>query len=266
MPSRKKAKGKARKAAKEAKARAKEEESRAAVNVAANQQQEESLEIQMQQLRINTASPELCRHGLLPLSAGEEKICVDFINVFIAAYSEDNVGGAISTAYHATKVEYADVYDSKLDIVISILLSCGTKMILDGDNKPARMYACMASFFDEWMAVDVRKTQPTVNCTKIAELIDTDDHTLVSYHRKRISCACLDEKYEEVKSVKKMGLCHNTNCHSGGMVERRKMFSCTQCGYAHYCSVECQRADWNRHREDCKKTAEKKAAFNSNQT
>ena len=57
MPSRKKAKGKARKAAKEAKA--KEEGSRAV----ASQRQEESVEAQMQQLMVSAAS-ELCTHGL----------------------------------------------------------------------------------------------------------------------------------------------------------------------------------------------------------
>ena len=141
MPSRKKAKGKARKAAKEAKAKEKEKESRAVVADQV-QEQEESLESQMQLLTVNAASTELCRHGLVPLSAGEEKIIVDFINAFIAAFnSQDQARKAFLTAYNkfinaylavfvsfiargdmmeafttaclATKDEYADVYDSE---------------------------------------------------------------------------------------------------------------------------------------------------------
>ena len=117
------------------------------------------------------------------------------------------------------------------------------------------------------MAVTWHKTVTMANVTKLADLISADDHTLVSYYRKRISCSCLDQKYEEVKSVKKMGRCYNQNCsHPGGKVERSKMFSCTRCGVASYCSVECQRAAWKEHREKCDKIVQVKAAFNTNQS
>ena len=130
MPSRKKAKGKARKAAKEAKAKAEEEESEAVT----------ALGTQLQQLRINAASQQLCSHGLIQSSAGEEKIIVDFINAFIAKFRsvKHDVGAALVTAQEATIVEYTEVYVSKLDTVISILLSYGTKCILDGDKKVLR--------------------------------------------------------------------------------------------------------------------------------
>ena len=263
MPSRKKAKGKARKAAKEAKAR--EEESRA---VAASQVQGEALATQMQQLRINAASSELCSHGLVLLSAGEEEIIVDFINAFIAKFrSVEQVGAALVTAHEATKDEYTDVYSSEMSTVISILLSGGTQYILDGDNQKAELYAAFACYFENLMAVDVRKTKATVGWAKIVELYVADDHTLVSYYRKRIPCSCLAEKYKEVKSVKKMGWCYNLNCsHPGGMVERSKMFSCTRCGEANYCSVECQKIHWEKHKKLCDRTVEikVKAAFNSN--
>ena len=259
MPSRKKAKGKARKAAKEAKAKAEEEESEAVT----------ALGTQLQQLRINAASQELCSHGLVQSSAGEEKIIVDFINAFIAKFRsvKHDVGAALVTAQEATIVEYVDVYSSKLDTVISILLSYGTKCILDGGNRQAQEYAAFACYLENLMAVDLHKTKATAGWAKIIELYVADDHTLVSFYRKRIPCSCLDEKYKEVKSVKKMGLCDNLDCNlPDRMVERRKMFSCTRCGDTNYCSVECQRADWKTHRVRCNKIVEMKAAFNSNQT
>ena len=274
MPSRKKAKGKARKAAKEAKeaeARAKKEESKAAVEVAANQRQEESVEEQLQRLVISNTMTQECWHGSVPRSAGDE-ICLDFINAFLAVFrsevlSEDNVAKALLTAYDATKVKYADMYSYKLDTVISMLLYCGTQRILDGGNSTARLYAMFASFFDEVKAVKVHKTQAIICFIKAFELNSNDDHTLISYYRKRIPCSCLDEKYKEVKSVKKMGLCFNPSCSlPEGMVERSKMFSCTRCGAANYCSVECQRAGWKIHKEYCGMAAEANAEFKSNQT
>ena len=261
MPSRKKAKGKARKAAKEAKAaRGKEEGSRAVV---ANQRQEG-----LQRLGINVASSKLCSHGYPCLSAGEEKLCLEFINAFIAVFnSQDNMGEGFVSAEEATKEQFAEVYASKLDTIISIILYNGTQCILDGDNRTARLNAMLAFYFENYMAVNVHMTQATLNVSKLIELESADERTLLSYYRKYISCSCLDDKYKEVKSVKKMGWCYNTNCSNpGGKVERSKMFSCTRCRDANYCSVECQKADWKHHKKFCGQTAEMKAAFNSNQT
>ena len=131
MPSRKKAKGKARKAAKEAKAK---EESRAVVEMAANQRQEESLETQLQRLILNAASPKICTHGWPSLSADEGKIFEDFINAYIDVFrSQNKVAEGFITAYEATKDEYSDVYSSieALETVISLLLGSGTRCILE---------------------------------------------------------------------------------------------------------------------------------------
>ena len=268
MPSRKKAKGKARKAAKEAKA--KEEESKV-MEVAASQRQvqEEKLEERMERVRISDPSPTVCRHGCPPLSAGEEKICLEFTNAYLAAFRSHDKGleKAFRTAYQATSEEYADVYSFKLNTVLSLLLANGTQRLLDGDNEIAQLYACIACFFKEWIAVNVHKNQATLRWAKQVELYDSDDHTLVSYYRNRISCSCLDEKYKEVKFIKKIGYCYNPNCsHPGRKVERSKMLSCTRCGVANYCSVECQRADWKNHKQACDTIAELKAAFNASQT
>ena len=265
MPSRKKAKGKARKAAKEAK----EKESRAVVT--ANQRQERSLAMQLQQLKISSAaSPTQCFHDRLPLSAGDQKICRDFISTFLAAFlSEDNVGLAFVLAQEATIDEYAEVYDSKLDAVISMLLDTGTECILGGHNRTARnphktaqTFASLVGYFEDCMAVCSSITGAFSKTTKIIELESADDHSLVSFYRKRIPCSCLDEKYKEVKSVKKMGRCFNPNCsHPGGMVERSKMLSCSRCGYANYCSVECQKAFRKAHRVHCDEVVKMKAAL-----
>ena len=263
MPSRKKAKGKARKAAKEAKA--KEEESRAVGVVAASQQHvpEERLKAMMQRLRISAPSPTLCRHGCPHLSAGEEKICLEFIDAFniAAVNSHDDAGQDFVAATEATMDKYAVVYDTMLDTTISMLLASGTQSILDERNDIAQRYASLAFSFEGLMACAKRQD---FNLSKAIELENADDHTLVSYYRKRIPCACLDEKYKEVKSVKKMGLCWNESCSlSERMVERSKMFSCTRCGEANYCSVECQKAAWKIHKPLCGTTAEVKAVINS---
>jgi hypothetical protein len=262
MPSRKKEKGKARREAKQAKA--KEEKSQAVV-AAANQRQEGPLEAQMQRLQINSTAMK-CSHGQVILSPDDTKICKDFLTTFITVYNAgvDNVGVKLFGAYTATEEKYPDVYSSKLESVVSILLNNGTQCILEGDNHYAPCFAMFARFFEEYLAVEVHETKATINWAKIYELNGADVHTLVKYYRKRISCSCLDEKYNEVKSVTKMGMCYHPNCGlPNQMVERSKMFYCTRCGDVNYCSIECQKADWEGHRGVCDAVVEWKTAFDS---
>jgi hypothetical protein len=96
-------------------------------------------------------------------------------------------------------------------------------------------------------------------------LWSADEHTLVKYLRKNIPCKCLDEKYKEVKSITKMGVCFNSQCSiPDRMVERKSMLYCTRCRQVNYCSAECQKAAWPEHKELCNKImAEDKADFNS---
>ena len=270
MPSRKKAKGKARKAAKEAKAKA--EESQTMVEVAANQRQERSLAAQLFRLEIGDVAPQKCQHGLVHLSPGDQKICIECIEAFLTAlFSQDDMVEGFLAAIDATETEYpqkyAEVYASKLDKVISIILNNGTQRILDGDKSIAQVYASVAGYFEEWIAVNLHKSKDIVNKGKVFELNGADDHTLVQYYRKRIPCTCLDEKYKEVKSIKKMGKCHSPKCSlPGRKVERSKMFYCTRCGEANYCSVACQKSDWKRHKKFCDENAKVKAEFDSKQS
>ena len=115
--------------------------------------------------------------------------------------SGDKLGVKLVAAYKSTAKKYRDVYSSKLESVVSMLLHNGSQLILNGDNNNARCYAFLARYFEEYLAVDVHKTKPTTNWSKISELDSTDDHTLVKYFRKRIPCSCLDEKYTRTSNM-----------------------------------------------------------------
>jgi hypothetical protein len=270
MPSRKKAKGRARRAAKEAKAAAEEEEEadadeeQAALALVANQ--DGSLEAQMQRLSIGDLLRESdvvqkCRHGF-QLESHEERLCFDFVSAFFAGYyaccdaGDKNIGSCFGAGIDATKAEgkFADVWKdvAMMEDVVSYLLASGAQNILDGNDGAFRFEAALACFFEQYVQVELKRTHHQIDGLRIAELHWSDMNTMVNYFRKRIPCQCLDKKYEEVKSVAKMGLCCNPGCSlPDRQVERKKSFCCTGCG-----DTYCQKAHWPEHKKECSRMAE----------
>jgi len=142
-------------------------------------------------------------------------------------------------------------------------LYIGEEMAPDINIRYAHGHAAFACYFEQTRAVLMNESF-AVNWAKVTELLTGDDHTVVKYLRKRIPCSCLDERYKEVKSVKKLGICFNFDCPiPGRKVERGKMLNCTVCGEANYCSRECQKAHWSTHKKECQRLAEEKARFDS---
>ena len=135
---------------------------------------------------------------------------------------------------------------------ISYFIWEGTELILNGDRNRARKLASYVNYFDHLLKT-LRLTKPGI--PQRSGFIDSgivDDHPLVRFFQKRIPCTCLDEKYDEVKSITKMSICHNPSCiHPHRTATRSKMLYCAQCRQANYCSRECQKSDWKRHKKWC---------------
>ncbi len=272
MPSKKKrAKGKARRAAK----------SRNSRNAAARDDVKD-VELQMQRLQmqinddnnhnneddileeaINLAAAEReeieaaeCYHGLVLDSLPKACVRNAFIDSFLAEMSDSYRTriDVLLDAYEATKVKWAKVWNDPdmIQEVITKLVSCGTSSILERKYSFARPGAFYTSFFEQWRAATICKTHPTLNWGKLAELLYGDKHTLVSFFRKRIPCKCLDKRYKEVKSIVKTGRCCNQSCTlPNKKVERSKLLCCERCRSVYYCSSECQKAAWPLHKKEC---------------
>eukprot|EP00984_Skeletonema_dohrnii_P031392 scaffold23806_cov72-Skeletonema_dohrnii-CCMP3373.AAC.2 len=263
---RKRNQGKARKAAKaKAKEEVAEEESGNDNNQTVNGLQQ-SLAAQLQQL-------ELCGHGL-DLSSKADANCTKFVTAFEDAFQcKADKGGDLSScliaAHDATKDEFAKVWNdsAKMEIVISYFLYVGAQDILEGSYDSARVFAAFARYIEQQTAVVSKQTQAVVNFPKVNEIFNPSDmHTLVKFFRKRIPCSCLNKKYDEVKSITKIGVCYNPKCSVPlGKVERSKTMYCSRCRCATYCSHGCQKAHWAQHKPDCDMNAAIKAEFDAKQ-
>ena len=193
---------------------------------------------------------EVCLHGYV-----ETKEVVYFVNLFSKTFDygsreEASLKAGLNSATDAVKEKYPNVWNdpSKLKLVVSYFLCNGTHHVLQGDFIRARYYAAMASYIQIFVAFKSgEKVNPESTTTKIIEIFNCDEHTLVKYVRKRIPCTCLDEVYKEVKSITRTGICFNCSCTP----ERSKMLTCGRCGEANYCSRACQKSDWPKHKESC---------------
>ncbi len=268
---RKRNQGKARKAAK-AKAR---EEGEERTNETTTNGRELSLAAQTQRMQIGNTQCMHCKHGVDLLSSSSRDISSQrkLAPAFSGSIVEARKNGlpileSLTAAHNATLVEYADVWkdSTKLEVAMSCLLCNGTDYILQDKYDHAIQVATTARYFEEYIAVELKENQALFRWNKLREAQNADLHTLVTFFWKRISCSCLDEKYEKVKPISKMGMCFNTQCNlPNRMTKRSKTMYCDGCRRVTYCSRECQKAHWKEHKADCFKFAKIMAEFDTRQ-
>eukprot|EP00985_Skeletonema_marinoi_P003158 scaffold1315_cov75-Skeletonema_marinoi.AAC.1 len=159
------------------------------------------------------------------LTGHEFILTTQFLKKFACEY---NAAGSvlnynIRAAYHATREEYADVWNSAavMEFVSGYFLTEGAHYLLEGNNKAASHYASLAYCFEQHITCNLRRERLTMSWPKMNELyFDPDEHTLVSFFKKRISCSCLNTKYKQVRSIKKLGICYCTTSTALTPVER----------------------------------------------
>eukprot|EP00984_Skeletonema_dohrnii_P037827 scaffold40334_cov244-Skeletonema_dohrnii-CCMP3373.AAC.1 len=223
MPSRKKAQGKARKAAKADKAKE-----------AASVPPKDFTEVTLDSWLTCDDESERCKHGCDLSLPKSEHDCRDFAmryaNDFLIEICRLQTGDHVLTSTSITsnnlvgqcveqgksfvaaidKMEekYPEVFDSisKLKWAISFYHSRGTQDVINGNMKRAHHAAICATLMNGYLSTDDLTDLSTM---KLYDIVQADDKTILTYFRKRTSCSCLDEKRKEYKGVKKTGKCCN---------------------------------------------------------
>jgi len=210
-----------------------------------------------------------CYHGYVP---GEDHFIIDnFVKTFLSGFNslggETYVGEHINVAHQATREQHPEVGNDycKMKLVLSLFLFQGTQAVLEGRIGDARSFAAVAFYLEDYITFHFEdEANDVFDAVKQLELLIADQHTLVKYLRKNIPCSCLDEKYKQVKSITKMGFCCNENCSlPSRMVERSTMLYCTRCRTVNYCSRECQKAAWPKHKSHCDKHSKARTGLDS---
>lgn len=80
------------------------------------------------------------------------------------------------------------------------------------------------------------------------------DRDALKFYSKRIRCSCLKERYAQTKGRMKKGECHN--CRK--VLERKELMVCSRCNVNQYCSDKCHREAWTAHKKWCDKVVNSK--------
>ena len=143
-------------------------------------------------------------------------------------------------------------------LAISILLQIGTNLLLrEGSSETEINWPlCFAhsivilehfdgsgSIYSSWnlrCSVSKRRDlQPDISNTW---------RDVLKFYRKRVSCKCLKKMHLEARKNKpKIGLCW----YCQKKMERVSLSVCSRCMVRQYCSRKCQVADWSKHESDC---------------
>mmetsp|Transcript_5930 Transcript_5930/g.8426 ORF Transcript_5930/g.8426 Transcript_5930/m.8426 type:complete len:288 (+) Transcript_5930:144-1007(+) len=263
MPSRKKAQGKARKAARADKAKE-----------AASVPPKDFTEVTLDSWLTCDDESEKCKHGCdLSLPKSEHdcrdfamRYAKDFLIEICRAFgneqllknmftSNDFVGQCMQkfksfvASIDDMEENYPEVFESpsKLKWAISFYHSRGTQDVINGNMKRAQHAAICATLMNGYLS-----DLSDVSTMKLYDIMQSNDKMILTYFRKRISCSCLDETRKEYKGVKKTGKCCNDQCPLPGRVaERSSLLYCTACKFVQYCSAECQKVNWKYHKHQC---------------
>jgi hypothetical protein len=259
-------------------------------NVSANEQKQETLDSEMRRLKtgeqqagedalleeaIKLAAVEEqemkvkekanCTHGYNPSSTFQARFCEDYFKIYFEEFyasTHNKLLDRLTDGFRAGAKYVKELKrDANLERIKSFSLAEGAKFILAGGNyDDARLCAVLAMYMKTVIEVELVPDRQ-----KMLELLDGDEHTLVQFFRKQIPCSCLDEKYKEVKSITKMGVCYNEECPlPDHRAIRSKMLQCTGCHNVSYCSNECHEAAWPHHKDVCGKTVQEIRAQSKN--
>ena len=191
---------------------------------------------------------------------------VTFLNNFIIHLEGHNTtftydyNYTIAEMLQATFKVHPQVWndESYKNMAVDIMTSMGTNMLLaKGDTgvktKMALNIARSIIILENYNGTG---SYEAVSNSRVVQSKARDLHTCVisskrdalKFFSKRVPCSCLKKMHqEERRTIPKTGKCAGCNKE----MERVALSVCSRCMIMQYCSRSCQVSAWPRHKEDC---------------
>jgi len=147
--------------------------------------------------------------------------------------------------------------DGNKKMTISIMINMGTNLLMSDKEDVliwsmhiAKVIAVLERYNAGTNNIDTAYNNLWVQ-TKIRDLHSVNSsgkRDALKFFSKRVPCSCLKERHQEARNtIPKVGKCYGCRKEK----ERVALSVCSKCMLMQYCSKECQVADWSQHKEEC---------------
>lgn len=192
-----------------------------------------------------------CNHGcdLAILDNPSHPVC-GFLNDYF-----------VSANWLKTVMDYEKVWDNSChrNSAIDILTRIGTNLLLGHNmntDAGAVLAACAIKVLEHYNEnmLDIESTVFIHDVSTKLRDLQICMHTscqmrdVLKFYSKRLSCSCLKKMHSDArKTMPKQGFCH----HCQVVKDRALLSVCSRCRISQYCSRECQVAAWPEHEATC---------------
>jgi len=200
-----------------------------------------------------------CDHGCT-VDVSESHLVSKFMDLLFTNVSDDM---SVYDIMHSTLQKYPEVWNNDIhrQIVTKIMVRIGTNILLSQGRCDIGNALCVAQSI-----VALEHYEQHYDCSAINFVINkrvvsskwrdlsssntSEMRDVLKFYRKRTTCKCLKKMHLEArKSTLKMGMCYG--CLKE--YERPSLLICSRCMIYQYCSRGCQVAHWPVHERDCDK-------------
>ena len=196
----------------------------------------------------------VCDHGFGDLIPDEHNhpVCAFMDTFFMDYWDRENIG--ISELLNNTYKKQPQVWDNDNHrrLARDFFVSIGTNLILGRETNGPEYIAMIIMVLENYDHTSDINTiiHERGIASKIRDLYCggniTERREVLKFYRKRTSCSCLKKMHLEArKDTPKLGDCY----HCLRIKERATLMVCSRCRVAQYCSRECQVAAWPKHKE-----------------
>jgi hypothetical protein len=153
------------------------------------------------------------------------------------------------------KFVFWEKYSNLLDKgTVAVSFAVAADSVLKKDYNMARIAATNGLMLDSGLMLGSSGVSPVneaiLNWAQDEKKIFSD-RGLICWLKKKIPCPCLNEAMREaIENLPKSGHCGAHDC--GIILPKAELLTCSGCKISEYCSRECQKTDWEMHKDFCR--------------